>query len=68
MSWKALGKQKIPQTILISLAFHQSPFLINLSPLEGAAWGRGLGGGVCSSLWDEGRVIKCKLYGRALQL
>lgn len=44
MSWDTSGKQnKTPQNILLSLALHQSPFLINLSPSEGTAvgsWGR----------------------------
>ena len=40
MSWEALGKQiKTPQSILLNLALYQLPFLINFSPLRGAAVG-----------------------------
>lgn len=40
MSWEVLGKQiKTLQSILLSLAFYQSPFLINFSPLKGVSVG-----------------------------
>ena len=40
MGWKAAGKQvKNPQSILLSLALNQSPFLIIFLPLKGAAVG-----------------------------
>ena len=71
MGWEVVGKQvKSPQSILLSLALYQSPFLIIFSPLKGAAVGEKwvVGLGVRNELENANYIERSYSYSNRLCL